>query len=225
MTSMSERLNKPISAAEMERRWGAVRSAMEAEAIDVLLMQNNNDHMGGYTKYFTDMPATNGYPHTIIFPRDDHMTKISQGPFRLDLEPDPNGSDGISRGIKRVMTTPSYASAPYTRTYDPELACKALEPYKDRTIGLVGTYQMSSAMVDYVKEQYPNASYLEASDLVDRIKVIKSEEEIEFIKGTAAQQDVAMQAVIDQIKPGMNSGRASKSAFSRCSGGRVSSSS
>ena len=92
---------------------------------------------------------------------------------------------------------------PYTRTYDPELACKALEPYKDGTIGLVGTYQMSSAMVDYVKEQYPNASYLEASDLIDRIKVIKSEEEIEFIKGTAAQQDVAMQAVIDQIKPGM----------------------
>ena len=74
MTSKSERLNKPISAAEMERRWAAVRSAMEAEAIDVLLMQNNNDHMGGYTKYFTDMPATNGYPHTIIFPRDDHMT-------------------------------------------------------------------------------------------------------------------------------------------------------
>ena len=84
MTSMSERINKPISAAEMERRWATVRAAMEAEGIDVLLMQNNNDHMGGYTKYFTDMPATNGYPHTIIFPRDDHMTKINQGPFIND---------------------------------------------------------------------------------------------------------------------------------------------
>ena len=35
---------------------------MEREKIDVLLMQNNNDHMGGYVRYFTDMPATNGYP-------------------------------------------------------------------------------------------------------------------------------------------------------------------
>ena len=47
MTSMSERINKPISTAEMERRWRAVRAVMESEGIDVLLMQSNNDHMGG----------------------------------------------------------------------------------------------------------------------------------------------------------------------------------
>ena len=57
--ALSERLNTPISTAELERRWGAVRAAMAAEKIDVLLMQNNNDHMGGYVRYFTDMPATN----------------------------------------------------------------------------------------------------------------------------------------------------------------------
>ena len=69
--NLSERLNTPISTAELERRWTAVRAAMEAEKIDVLLMQNNNDHMGGYVKYFTDLPATNGYPMTVVFPRDD----------------------------------------------------------------------------------------------------------------------------------------------------------
>ena len=42
---LSERLNTPISNAELERRWRAVRAAMEKEKIDVLLMQNNNDHM------------------------------------------------------------------------------------------------------------------------------------------------------------------------------------
>ena len=46
--ALSERLNTPISTAELERRWRAVRAAMEREKIDVLLMQNNNDHMGGY---------------------------------------------------------------------------------------------------------------------------------------------------------------------------------
>ena len=50
-----------------------------------------------------------------------------------------------------MLTTPSYESAPYTRDYDPELACLALAPYKTGTIGLVGTYQMSYALVDYVK--------------------------------------------------------------------------
>ena len=52
---LSERLSTPISTAELERRWTAVRAAMEADKIDVLLMQNNNDHMGGYVKYFTDL--------------------------------------------------------------------------------------------------------------------------------------------------------------------------
>src|ERR1700751_17125 len=57
MPELSERLNTPISTAELERRWSLVRAAMEREGIDVLLMQNNNDHMGGYVKYFTDLPA------------------------------------------------------------------------------------------------------------------------------------------------------------------------
>ena len=69
--ALSERLNTPISDAELARRWRAVRAAMEKEKIDVLLMQNNNDHMGGYVRWFTDMPATNGYPNTVVFPHDD----------------------------------------------------------------------------------------------------------------------------------------------------------
>ena len=81
MEQLSERLQTPISTAELQRRWATVRAAMENEQIDVLLMQNNNDHMGGYVKYFTDLPATNGYPLTVVFPRDDLMTLVSQGPF------------------------------------------------------------------------------------------------------------------------------------------------
>ena len=60
---------------------------MKREGVDVLLMQNNNDHMGGYVKYFTDMPATNGYPNTVIFPADDEMTVVCQGPFNGDSRP------------------------------------------------------------------------------------------------------------------------------------------
>src|SRR5260370_38757295 len=40
MPELSERLNTPISTAELERRWKAVRAAMERDRIDVLVMQN-----------------------------------------------------------------------------------------------------------------------------------------------------------------------------------------
>jgi hypothetical protein len=38
MDQLSERLQTPISTAELERRWRAVRAAMERGKIDVLLM-------------------------------------------------------------------------------------------------------------------------------------------------------------------------------------------
>ncbi len=74
--AFSERLNTPISTAELERRWKAVREAMAREKIDVLLMQNNNDHMGGYVRWFTNIPATNGYPNKVVFKRVDEMTVV-----------------------------------------------------------------------------------------------------------------------------------------------------
>ncbi len=198
---LSERLNMPISTAELERRWAAVRQAMEREGIDALLMQNNNDHMGGYVKYFTDMPAVNGYPNTVVFPRDEEMTVVCQGPFgggEGDAGVDPNW-----RGVKRLLTTPSYASAHYTKDYDPELAAKGLAPYAKGTIGLVGTYQMSFAAVDYVKRAFPQARFVDATELVDRIKVIKSAEELELIRLAARMQDGAMKAAFAAVKPGM----------------------
>jgi Xaa-Pro aminopeptidase len=203
MEHLSERLQTPISTKELERRWAAVRAAMENEKIDVLLMQNNNDYMGGYVKYFTDLPATNGYPLTVVFPRDDLMIVVSQGPFGGVNTPTANG-DGVRRGVKQWLTTPSYASCHYTASYDPELAARGLEAYAGATIGLVGTYGMSYALVDYLqKGRFSNTRFVDASDLVDRIKVIKSAEEQDLIRRTAAMQDGAMRAAFAAVEPGM----------------------
>lgn len=203
--ALSERLQTPISTAELERRWAAVRAAMQREKIDVLVMQNNNDHMGGYVKWFTDMPATNGYPMTVVFPRDDAMTVVQQGPFGA-VEQAAAGSDALLgdtwRGVKRVLMTPSYSSAPYTRHYDPELAATALDPYARATIGLVGTYQMGHATADHLHKRFSGARFVEASDMVDAIKSIKSAEEMELVR-RAAMQDGAMRAAFAAVKPGM----------------------
>jgi len=203
MANESERLNAPISTQELERRWTAMRKAMEAQGIDVLVMQNNNDFMGGYVKYFTDLPATNGYALSVIFPRDDGMTVIGQGPYGNDRMLPPAG-DGVRRGVKRLMTSPSYASAPFTKEVDAALAEKALEAYSGATIGLVGTAAMPAAFVDYLRRgKLSNAKFVEASDLVDEIKAVKSAEEIELLRRTAAMQDACMAAAFAAMKPGM----------------------
>ena len=199
--ALSERLNTPISTAELERRWKAVRAAMERDKIDVLLLQNNNDHMGGYVRWFTDIPAVNGYPQTVVFPRDDEMTVVCQGPFGGAITPAQDVQTW--RGVKKVLTTPSYASAHYTKDYDPELAATALAPYAKATIGYAGAYQMSVALLDYVRRSFPEARFVDVSEMVDRIKVFKSPEEMELVKRAALMQDGAMRAAFAAVKPGM----------------------
>lgn len=203
MADEAERLNAPISTRELERRWTAIRKAMEAQKIDVLLMQNNNDFMGGYVKYFTDLPATNGYALSVVFPRDEGMTVIGQGPLGMDRMLPPEG-DGVRRGVKRMMASPSYSAAPFTKDVDAALAEKAMEAYSGATIGLVGTAGMPFSFVDYLRRgKLSNARFVEASDLVDDIKAIKSAEEIDIMRRTAEMQDVCMEAAFAGMKPGM----------------------
>src|SRR3990172_10556522 len=48
----------------------------------------------------------------------------------------------------------------------------------------------------------PGSKFLDVTEQIDRIKVIKSPEEIELIKGTARLQDAAMEHVRKSIRPG-----------------------
>jgi Xaa-Pro aminopeptidase len=200
---MSDRVNHPLPDRELERRWALIRKAMEERGVDVLLAQANNDFMGGYVKYLTDMPATNGYWLTVIFPRDEPMTVIGQGAFGLDQKLPPEG-DGIRRGVGRLMGVPSYASAHYTAGYDADLAAQALEGYAGATVGLLGTAAMSFALVDGLKRgALSKANVVDTSDLVDPIKAVKSEDELAYVRRTALAQDAAMAAAFEAIRPGM----------------------
>jgi len=203
MADHSERINGAVSTTELERRWSAVRAAMGQRGIDVLFMQNNNDFMGGNVRYFTDIPAVNGYPIAVVFPKDDDMTMITMGPFGVDRRL-PAGGDWYRRGVKRQLCVPSFASAHYTADYEVQAAAAALGAYAGATIGLLTPATVSFSLLDGLKRgRLSNASFVDASDMVDHIKAIKSEEELGWIRRTAEIQDAAMAAAFAAIKPGM----------------------
>ncbi len=199
MAELSERLNGPISTSELERRWAAIRLAMGERGVDVLVTQSHNDYMGGYVKYLTDLPAENGYPFSVIFPRDQEMTVVRHGDIGGDREVQ---EDGTLRGVRRVLSTASMVTAPYSRYYDAELVVEALAPYRQARVGLVGTASMSYATGEHLKRALPGAAFSEESDLVDEIKMIKSEEELTFIRTTGELQDQAMESAFKSIEVG-----------------------
>jgi Xaa-Pro aminopeptidase len=199
MTALSSRLNTPISTGELERRWAAVRAAMDGARLDVLLMQNSSECIGGYVRWFTDMPAFD-YPVTVVFPREGAMTMLLHGPVG-ERELPPEG-DGIFRGVERVIGTASFPSAHYTRHYDAELVAPVLERFARARIGLLGTYQLSYAMGAFLHGRFPRAHFAEASELIDAIKAIKSPEEQDLIRATAAMQDEVMRVALAAVEPG-----------------------
>src|SRR5450759_989728 len=102
-----ERIRAAIPTRELERRWAAIRTAMQAEGIDILVTQNDNQYLGGYVRYFTDFPAETAYPITVLFPVNDDMTMISHGG-----PPKPAGPPAWAvRGVKERLAQPYFRTA------------------------------------------------------------------------------------------------------------------
>jgi Xaa-Pro aminopeptidase len=205
MDIAEERIKARISTQELERRWSAVRSAMRNEGVDALIMQNSNQFLGGYVKWFTDIPAFNGYPTTVIFPVDEEMSIINIGP-RMDQESlatDLSTKDWALRGVKNRLTAPYFPSLHYSSAYDAELVVELLKSRKDCTIGVVGLGHISAAFYDHVRKNLSSAKFTDSTDSVDKLKAVKSEEEISLIKKTAEIQDTAMMKAMEAIRPGM----------------------
>jgi Xaa-Pro aminopeptidase len=199
--SAAERVQTPISKQELERRWAAVRKEMEARGIDALVMQNSSDWLGGYVKWFTDVPAHNDYPRNVIFHRSDLMTVVEMG--ARDGRAKSDGNDPLNPGVGEFIYSPSFFSVNYTHDYDATFVAQELKRRGYKTIGWLGRGRLQFDLVRVVQEQVTGAAFVDATDFVDRIKAIKSPEEIALIRRAAAMQDAQFAKVLAAIKPGV----------------------
>lgn len=200
-TDPSSRILSRISDAELARRWSAVRRTMQDRGIDAVVMQNTNDWLGGYVKWFTDLPANNGYPRTVVFHADAPMSVVEMGPSnaRRTFAAD----ETLHRGVGLMLHTPSFTSVGYTDRDDVRLAIDALRRHPHRTIGLITPGALPYAFVSALKEQLAATFFIDITDDIDAIKAIKSEEEIGLIRRTAELQDAVFAEVLKEIRPGL----------------------
>jgi Xaa-Pro aminopeptidase len=198
MENPKDRLVTSVSNAELERRWKAAREMMRDRKVDFLVMRQDEEYYGGYVRWFSAVVPRHGYPFTVIFPVDDEMTTISSAPPGQGKPP-----EWAVYGVKERLGAPYYPSFHYTNTQDAELAVEVLARKKGATIGFVGMSSLHVPFYDYVTKHLPGATFVDATDPIDYLKAIKSPEEIELIKGTAALQDTALEYVRQRIKPGM----------------------
>jgi Xaa-Pro aminopeptidase len=198
---MNERLLNPVSTAELDRRWAAVRKAMADQGVDALIVQSNNDWLGGYAKWLTDHPATNGYPKTVVFHANDWMTVIDMGPRggRRKL----GGNDEVHRGVGEILTTPAFTSVAYTDEYQAELVVADIKPRNCRAVGIAGGGALPHKFVTRIERDLAPVWLMDMTEAVDWLKAIKSPEEIVAIRKAAHMQDEIFARLLTKVKPGM----------------------
>jgi len=201
MASTNPRVLNAVSTDELRRRWAAVRLQMSKQGIDALVVQNSSDWVGGYIRWFSNQPATNGYSSSLVFPFQGGMSFIEQGPFggtRVSTD-----AEVQATGIARRLTTPSYPSVGYTGHYDADLVIAELKRRGAQRIGLVAPASMYHTFAQRLAETLTQSTIVDATDFVDRIKAIKSAEERALIRRVAAMQDEVMLKVREFIRPGI----------------------
>jgi Xaa-Pro aminopeptidase len=201
MQSNHPRAVNAVSPSELERRWNLTRGRMRELGIDALVLQNSSDWVGGYIRWFTNQPATNGYPTSLVFPLEEGMSLIEQGPFGGLKQ---SGAEELhATGIARRLTTPSYPSVAYTGGYDADIAAAELQRLGARRVGFVAPAAMYHSFGQRLRQVLSAAELVDATDLVDHIKAIKSAEERELIGQVAVMQDEVMRRVLQFVRPGL----------------------
>ena len=201
MKSLTPRVVNAVSAAELQRRWQAVRLRMREAGLDALVLQNSSDWIGGLVRWFSNQPATNGYPLSIVFHVEAGMSLVEQGPF--DGLRVAGSEEEAATGVARRLTTPSYASVHYSGAYDAQIAVAELRRLGARRIGLVAPAAMYHSFGQHLREALADCTLSDATDMVDRIKAIKSAEERQCMREVAAMQDKVMAAMAEVIRPGL----------------------
>ena len=102
----------------------------------------------------------------------------------------------------------------YRETADPAYPGVAVSKYGDvfesigvrdpKRIGLAGYLCTNMAMIEGLRDAYPDATIVPADDiLMTRLRSIKSPEEIACLREGLRLGELAMQAMIEAVKPGM----------------------
>ncbi|HUI86038.1 MAG TPA: M24 family metallopeptidase [Nitrososphaerales archaeon] len=197
-----ERLTYSISQAELERRWNAVRERMASSGIDYLITQSQQRFSSGYLRWFADI-SPSGYHTTLLFPQEGEMAIVAHGP--RSPAPPAFPPRWMQRGVGTVINVPSTPSVEWEDDWHAKKAAAVIEGTKKRsevTVGFVGLGNMSGALTEYIRKELPSAKFVNASSLVDDVKVIKSEEEQRLLKISAQLHARSYSLAKQAVRPG-----------------------
>jgi Xaa-Pro aminopeptidase len=178
-----------LDLVEKDRRYRLVRERMAAQNLDALIVIGNAQiTQKGYVKYLTNYRSML-YDLVVIFP--------IQGEARL-LVPSPVQKywGGILSWIKNIEEQVPNLNKSLSRSLQEMGLSKG-------RLGLINTKIISADAYLSLTKDFPDASLVDATPILEEIRMIKSRGEQELVRTAAGLADLSFKVLSEILRPGM----------------------
>lgn len=181
---------------EYEQRLQKTKQRMEKEGIEILIVTDPAN-----INYLTGYDAWSFYVHqcVVVFNDEKQPVWIGRGQdakaaeFTTWLDVDniiPYADDYVQSTVKHPM----------------DVVCQVIvsRGKKGKTIGVeMDNYYFTAKCLESLKKGLPDSTFKDATSLVNWVRLIKSEQEIEYMKRAGKIIEKAMRVALDVIEPGV----------------------
>jgi Xaa-Pro aminopeptidase len=178
-----------LSPQERGRRHEALRKAMKEEGLDALLFASlGHDNQRGPVRYVTNWRSPTFSDYALL-PLTGELTLCTHYPKYVEL-------------AQKHCGVTSAVATPYGKE-DSAVISQLLQDWGVKHLGLVSPATMSAKFYQSLLEDLPaGLKVVDATELFESVRCVKSEEEIGLIREAAGLGDLAFETFCNVVKPG-----------------------
>lgn len=189
-----------FSLAERDSRWARLRSIMEREGLDALVAVPNSGHWDQFqadVRYLTQIGG-NSTEAAVVFPREGEVTAILRGE-----------NDIAWWGVQQDWITDLRPSRRfYSLPISERLNELGLAGKRIGVSGLGGSVRAPEGVVvwglfDRLQQALPTTTFVDATQVMQEARSVKSAEEIAFIHQAAQLSEQSVARMMQLAKPGV----------------------
>ncbi|WP_321112542.1 M24 family metallopeptidase [Halorussus salinisoli] len=187
----------PFEQKEYERRVEATRDRMRDEEIDALLIEDpaNMNYLTGYDGW-------SFYVHQMVV-----ITRDGDEPVWIGRGQDANGARATTWLSEENIRAYSddHVHSPYDK-HPMDFVAKVVKElgYGDQRVGVEkDAYFFTAKAYERLQQHLPEAEFVDADLLVNQVRLIKTDREIDLIREATNISEAAMQTGLDAIEEGV----------------------
>ena len=181
-----------LSLEERDRRYKNIRELMDEEGLDGLIMiADAHDDRKGFVRYVSLFAVRNRYGF-VVFPLEGEPAFVgARAPIVQELGWITNVREGHGTG---VLST-DYSKEIGDASEDLKLA--------KGTIGIAGWEWFPVPVYESLVKRFPKATFKPATELMEKVRMVKSIEELMLIQRTMSVADRSFATIVKTVKPGV----------------------